>query len=129
MNQDNEPAADPHITRETQALSIHAQQRLAQRNLDQHAIDYVLAYGRMIRRTGILFYVLRARDIPLQDRRRGSVSRLIGTTILVSHDGTIITVYRNRRSLRAIVRKHKQWVDMRQRKSQAARDGISIDQG
>jgi hypothetical protein len=129
VNQENEPVAGPQIIHETQSLSIHAQQRLAQRNLDQDAIDYVLQHGRVIRRTGILFYVLAARDIPRHDRRNSSVSRLIGTTILVSHDGTIITVYRNRRSLRAIVRKHKQWVDMRQRKPQAAAIESSTEHG
>lgn len=113
MSQDNEPVTRPQPEQEPPTLSYHAQQRLAQRNLDQRAIDYVLKHGRLIRRTGVQFYVLGARDVPLQDRRRSSISRLIGTTILVARDGTIITVYRNRRTLRAIARKRKHWTDLR----------------
>lgn len=113
MSQDSEPVARSQLEQELPSLSLHAQQRLAQRNLDQRAIDYVLKHGRLIRRTGVQFYVLGARDIPLQDGRRSSITRLIGTTILVSRDGTIITVYRNRRTpLRAIVRKQKHWTDI-----------------
>lgn len=129
MNQDSDPVVRPHATCETQMLSIHAQQRLAQRNLDESAIEYVLMHGRVIRRTGIRFYVLRARDIPRQDRRESAISRLIGTTILVSRDETIITVYRNRRSLHTILRKHKQRVDMRRCRSRVVGADTGMDQG
>ncbi len=45
-------------------------------------------------RTGITFYVLRARDLPPAHRRADAVAKLVGTTILVARDGTLITAYR-----------------------------------
>jgi len=74
--------------------TAHAQQRCTQRNLSPEAVDYVLANGAAIDRTGITFYVLRERDLPPAHRRADAVAKLVGTTLLVARDGTLITAYR-----------------------------------
>ncbi len=85
----------------------HARRRGARRNLAPDAVDYVVAYGRMIQRTGVTFYFLGWRDIPPHDRRASWASRLEGTIVLMASDGEIITVYRNRSGLHTIRRKLK----------------------
>ena len=62
------------------------------------------------RRTGICFYFLAAKGVPIADRKQNWVQRLIGTTILLSAEGeAVITVYRNKnqKALHNIKRKAK----------------------
>jgi|GEM_PF-921481 hypothetical protein len=92
-------------------FSYHARRRAARRNVVPDAIDYVLAYGRFLQRTGVTFYFLGRRDLPPADRCASWASRLIGTVVLVSRSGEVITVYRNRGALRAIRRKLKYRLD------------------
>lgn len=91
----------------TAAYSLHASRRAARRNVVPDAVDYVLLHGHLTHRTGICFFFLRRRDIPLADRHHGWCARLVGTVVLVAPGGEIITVYRNRRALSAIRRKPK----------------------
>lgn len=88
-------------------FSWHALCRAARRNIVPDAVEYVLAYGRVVHRTGITFYFLAARDVPAADRRTSWAARLVGTVVLMGPDGEIITVYRNRRALPTIRRKVK----------------------
>lgn len=88
-------------------FSLHAARRAARRNVIPDAVEYVLNYGRVLHRTGIAFYFLADRDVPAEDRHTAWVARLVGTVVLVSLDGEIITIYRNRRALPAIRRKRK----------------------
>jgi len=89
------------------SFTQHARKRSARRNVAPNAVDYVLAYGRMIQRTGAMFYFLGRRDIPPCDRRASWASRLEGSIVIVAPDGTVITIYRNRRGLCTIARKAK----------------------
>lgn len=84
----------------------HASLRAAQRNL-AGAIDYIMAWGRLIQRTGVRFYFLGRRDIPAQHRHLPQIARLAGSVALVSPDGEVITLYRNAAALREIERKMK----------------------
>lgn len=93
------------------SFTWHARRRGARRNVAPDAVDYVLAHGRMIQRTGVMFYFLGWRDIPPCDRRASWASRLEGSIVLVAPDGAVITIYRNRRGLRAIARKMKYQLD------------------
>lgn len=88
-------------------LSKHALARSARRNVVPDAVEYVLAYGRMVQRTGVTFFFLAKRDIPLVDRRATWAARLAGTAVLLASNGEVITIYRNQRALRAIRRKQK----------------------
>ena len=89
------------------SFTQHTRKRGARRNVAPDAVDYVLTYGRMIRRTGATFYFLGRRDIPPCDRRASWASRLEGSIVIVAPDGVVITIYRNRRGLRPIARKAK----------------------
>ena len=90
----------------------HARSRGAQRNVAPDAVDYVLAHGRLIQRTGALFFFLGRRDTPPADRGMSWAARLEGTTVLLAPDGAVITIYRNRRGARAIARKLKyRWAE------------------
>ncbi len=88
-------------------LTGHARQRCARRNLPLDAVRYVMTYGREYHRTGVIFYVLRRRDIPPEDLRLAWVARLEGAVALVAGDGVVITLYRNPTATRAILRKMK----------------------
>jgi hypothetical protein len=89
------------------SFTQHARRRAARRNVAPDEVDYVLAYGRMIQRTGAMFYFLGRRDIPPCDRRASWASRLEGSIVIVAPDGAVITIYRNRRGLHTIARKMK----------------------
>jgi hypothetical protein len=95
------------------SFTRHARRRSARRNVAPDAVDYVLAYGRMIQRTGAMFYFLGRRDIPPCDRRASWASRLEGSIVIVAPDGAVITIYRNRRGLHTIARKTKYQQDAR----------------
>src|SRR6185437_11281042 len=93
--------------RNTLSFTLHARRRGARRNVAPDAVEYVLAYGRMIQRTGVMFFFLGHRDIPACDRCASWAARLEGTTVIVAPDGAVITVYRDRDGLRSIARKMK----------------------
>jgi hypothetical protein len=85
----------------------HAEQRMAQRNLSDESIRFVLQYGQRYYKEGIIQVFLGTRDIPNDFRKQ--YGRLEGTVVLVSPSSTIITVYRNRKGgVQNIRRKKKQ---------------------
>jgi hypothetical protein len=94
-------------SRDVISLTRHARRRSARRNVAPNAVEYVLAHGRMVRRTGVRFYFLGRRDIPACDRCASWATRLEGVIVVVAPDGGVITVYRNRHGLRPIIRKMK----------------------
>ena len=87
-------------------LSKHAVRRMSQRGITDEAIDFTLRWGKIYHRTGIVFFVLRQRDIRRSKRRDAKVQRWEGTTILMSED-MIVSVYKNR-DISDIRRKGKQ---------------------
>lgn len=87
--------------------TAHAQLRCAQRNLAPWSITYVIDHGVQIRRTGVIFYVLRGRDIPPTDRRMDAYAKLEGTVLLVTDDGCLLTAYRQHDAYHRIARKLK----------------------
>lgn len=96
------------------SISLHADRRLAQRNLSFEDVQYVFAYGRKHHGGKALFIHLGLRDIPGAHRRDDRLRRLEGT-ILVLDPITgehLTTAYRNRRhGSRDIRRKNKRALD------------------
>jgi hypothetical protein len=86
-------------------LSTHARQRASQRGLNPQELHFVLTFGRRLFRTGIRFIFLGERDIPASYQR--SHGHLTGATLLVSGDGTVLTVYKNPNGLKIIKKKSK----------------------
>lgn len=87
----------------------HALKRMAQRNLSERDVDYVLTHGCREFRGGVEFRYLRKRDIPPEDQ--SEFARLEGTAIVVgsASDADVITVWRNRKhGLRHIRQKSKE---------------------
>ncbi len=89
-------------------ISDHAQKRCAQRNLTQDEVDFIITYGRRVRRTGVIFCQLRRRDLP--DDLEGShpYYRLVGSTVVLSNCGHhVLTAYRDERAFHRDNRKTK----------------------
>jgi len=70
---------------------------MAQRNLSEEEISYVLLHGQAWHKAGAVITHLRRKDIPQADRGR---QELIGATVVIEPDNrqTVLTVYRNRRA-------------------------------
>lgn len=86
-------------------LTNHAILRMAQRNVSEADICFVLNHGHKMHRAGAIFIVLRRCDFPKGLHKR--YDRLEGTVVVVSREThQILTVYRNRQSgLRRIKQK------------------------
>jgi hypothetical protein len=92
------------------SLSLHASQRLAQRNLTWDDVHYVVEHGRVHHAGKALFVHLGRRDIPDADLKQSAIQRLEGTVLVL--DPTtgehLTTAYRNRRrGIKDIKRKSK----------------------
>ena len=81
------------------SLSLHASQRLAQRNLTWDDVHYVFQHGRQHHSGKALFVHLGKRDIPATDLRDSAIRRLEGTVLVLdpSTGVHLTTAYRNRR--------------------------------
>lgn len=86
-------------------ISLHASERMAQRNVDEVDIAFVMSFGRRLFRTGVEIYFLGRRDVPALYARE--LEHLVGTVVVVARDSSVITVYRNARALGALKRKRK----------------------
>ncbi len=92
------------------SISCHAGRRLAQRNLSDRDVSYVLSHGRLIHRGHARFVHLGRRDIPADHLRDDRIRRLEGTILVLdAYSGEhLTTAYRNRRrGIRDIKRKLK----------------------
>lgn len=83
-------------------LSGHAERRSCQRNLRPDEIMFVVENGFRVRKTGVVFCQLRAKDVPKQYVRDGRYRQLIGTTVLLCGRCAryVLTVYRNPEAFR-----------------------------
>lgn len=89
-------------------LSEHADLRSAQRNLSSNEIEFILAQGNRVRRTGVIFCQLRKIDLPDNLPGNSRMRRLVGSTVVLSSCGQIVlTVYRNARAFHKDTRKAK----------------------
>lgn len=78
------------------SISEHARLRALQRGLSQEDLDFVARNGTLYRGADADYLFLRALDLPQGERREKA--RLIGTALVVSKDGAVITVWRNARN-------------------------------
>jgi len=97
----------------TLVSSQHFLRRVIQRHLSSQDIAFVLQHGQVLYRTGIQFCFLGQKDIPQRLRRDPHTSRLAGVTVLLAHDGTLITAYKNPTGLHKIKRKAKRYLPRR----------------
>lgn len=90
------------------ALSGHAVERSAQRNISESDIDFVVANGHQIHRTGVIFCQLRKKNVPRSLPGNHRYRQLVGTTVVMCRCGhVIITVYREASAFQRDARKSK----------------------
>ena len=83
---------------------------MAQRNLSERDVWYIIRHGRQYRSGGVVHYFLGKKDIPKDDAPDDAITKLEGATVLValSEDQMkVVTVYRNKKASRHIRRKPK----------------------
>ena len=89
-------------------FSNHSKRRMAQRAIAQDQVHLVLKHAKKIYRQGMIFHVMRDKDIPasLNAKQCGRLKRLV---VVTSNDGTytVITVYRASGALKKIRCKSK----------------------
>lgn len=76
-------------------LSTHAIERMGHRHVSQTDIENVISYGRCIRTRGAVIYVVGAKEVKQQKLSGINLDHCEAIHVLCSHDGKIITVYRN----------------------------------
>lgn len=75
----------------------HAIKRMAQRNVSEKQVAFILTHGYAVHRAGAVLVSLRDKDIPKKLRADDQFARLAGTTVVLSREEPIIlTVWRNR---------------------------------
>src|SRR5438128_1204960 len=90
-------------------LSSHANRRCCQRILSPTQVAYILAHAIEVRRTGIIFFILRRRDIPARDHKIDQYAKLDGAVLLVARDWTLVTAYRHPKAYHRVNKKRKYW--------------------
>ena len=77
---------------------------MVERGISQAGACYIIDHGSIRHRSGAVWYVLRRRDVPPEDRHRKDVARLVDMVVCVEH-GVAATLFRNPEPLRYIDRK------------------------
>ena len=77
-------------------ISDHARKRMGQRCIRSERLGYVLAWGKVYDRAGATWYVLRRKDIPLEDRTNDQILKMVGVVVCVEAD-EVTTVYHRAR--------------------------------
>ncbi len=79
----------------TVIVSAHAERRFSQRGISLEAVRLTLTYGTRIEQDGARVFFLGRRHVPAI--YNGVASRLEGTVVVVSRDGTVLTAFRRHR--------------------------------
>lgn len=87
-------------------LSDHARRRMAQRNVSERDISYIMGHGQESHCAGARLVTLRQCDISRQARQQATIARLEGVTLVLSRDEPLLlTVWRNRRAATRRIRR------------------------
>ena len=76
-------------------LTSHACLRMQQRGISRMAVNAVLAYGRRIHAKAATYCVVGRKEVQRYASEGVDLSRLTGLQVLVSAEGSVITVYRS----------------------------------
>lgn len=77
-------------------LTRHARTRAQSRAIPQDQIDLTLAWGREAHVRGARIYAIGRHEVDDASRDGVDLSAAEGVHVVCSHDGVVITVYRNR---------------------------------
>ena len=79
------------------SFTRHAQKRMAQRNVSESDISFILQHSHETHCAGVLLITCRYKDIPKSHLDMDRFRKLDGVTVVMSHsEPTILTVWRNR---------------------------------
>ena len=83
-------------------LTGHASKRMSVRGISDAAVLAALRHGRVVHARGAVIHAIGRKEISRSRRRGIDLSGYNGLQIVCTHDGTVLTAYRNRdfRSLR-----------------------------
>ena len=89
-------------------ITYHAEMRMCQRGICADTLELILQFGRKIRSKGAIFYVIGKKEIQRYCQVEPKLRNMEGMQVLTTHEGTVITTYRNKnlRSIRPCARKH-----------------------
>lgn len=87
-----------HETSDTTAMTMtkHAIDRMNTRGFSRDAVSSALAFGRVAYIRGIDIHAIGKKEVATFRKEGIDLSRFEGIHVLVSPDGSIVTVYRNR---------------------------------
>jgi len=74
----------------------HAAQRSRTRGIPTRAVTAAVAFGRHRAARGADIYIVGWREVRMQARYGLDLSRWQGVEVVCAHDGTVLTVYRNK---------------------------------
>jgi hypothetical protein len=94
------------ITTSSIYFTKHALQQMARRHITPEEVLYTLRFGEQVHRTGAVFFILRRRDIPREDRWNECCVKREGTVVVLEEDA-VVTVYRNRSAYHDVRKKLK----------------------
>ena len=77
-------------------LTKHARERMATRGLRAGAINAALTFGRCVHIRGADIYAIGKKEVAFYAREGIDLAGYEGTQVVVTCDGHILTVYRNR---------------------------------
>lgn len=86
--------------------SNHSDVRSQQRGLNDNQISFALQYGKEIFKQGLIFFVVRDKDIPehIKPQSRKQYKNIV---LITSSDGSIITCYKSKKAHKSIKLKKK----------------------
>ena len=81
----------------SQPMTRHATERSRTRSIPSAAIEATVAHGSFRRARGAEIYILGWRDVRRCAEKGIDVSRFVGVEVVCANDGSVLTVYRNRK--------------------------------
>lgn len=85
-------------------LTTHVQERMQSRGISEDDIVTTVEYGRTFYARGAVFKVIGKKEIE-RHSEEVELEHLEGVHVVMAHDGTVLTTYRNRRFHRTDFRK------------------------
>jgi hypothetical protein len=85
-------------------ITQHARKRISQRVRNYQAVMYVMEFGEVVFKQGLTYYIATKKCFP-KNFDNSLLSQLVNTVVVASNDGAIITCYKNKGSLKHIMKK------------------------
>ncbi len=84
----------------------HSRKRCQQRGVTQQMIDDTVAFGDMIRKQGLRFYIMTEKCLHFFHKKQYN-ERVKNTVVVMSEDNVVLTVYKDSGAMKHIKKKRK----------------------